>query len=218
MVEYLVTERKVDPMKIYDISMTISESMPVYKGKPSLKPVIETERDFSTSSAHESKLHMNLHSGTHLDMPLHMIPGGKTLETLSLDKVITPCKVFDFTNKDISIGVEDLKKKDIQEDDFILLKSKNSFEDILEGNFIYLDREGSAYLRDKKIKGVGTDSLGIERDQPDHMTHIQLLEAGIIILEGLRLKDIPEGEYTLFAAPIKIHGTEAAPVRAVLIK
>jgi arylformamidase len=147
-----------------------------------------------------------------------MIPGGKTLETLSLDKVITPCKVFDFTNKDISIGVEDLKKKDIQEDDFILLKSKNSFEDILEGNFIYLDREGSAYLRDKKIKGVGTDSLGIERDQPDHMTHIQLLEAGIIILEGLRLKDIPEGEYTLFAAPIKIHGTEAAPVRAVLIK
>jgi kynurenine formamidase len=45
-----------------------------------------------------------------------------------------------------------------------------------------------------------------------------LFEAGITILEGLRLNGVPEDEYILFAAPINIVGAEAAPVRAILLK
>src|SRR5690606_11028299 len=110
-----------------------------------------------------------------------------------------------------------LEAKEISEGDFILFKTRNSTEDILEKDFIYLDKAGAKYLRDKKIKGVGIDSLGIERDQPGHETHTMLFEAGIVILEGLKLDEVDEGEYFLFAAPLKIKGVEAAPVRAVLI-
>ncbi|MPM69580.1 Kynurenine formamidase [bioreactor metagenome] len=88
----------------------------------------------------------------------------------------------------------------------------------MEDKFIYLDKSGAEYLREKKVIGVGIDALGIERSQPDHGTHKALLGAGIVILEGLRLRDIEEDKYLLFAAPLRLVGAEAAPARALLIK
>lgn len=204
-------------MKIYDISMEIHHNMPVYKGRDPKRPNFSIDSDFSTGTAYETRLDLNLHTGTHLDRPLHMISGGEVLDTLKLEQVITRCKVYDFTDVDHKIRAHDLSKKDITEGDFILLKTKNSILDILEKEFIYLDKTGAEYLKDKKIKGVGIDALGIEHSQPDHESHILLLSNDIVILEGLRLKDIEEGDYFLFAAPIKIKGVEAAPVRAVLV-
>jgi arylformamidase len=189
-------------MKIYDISMKIFYEMPVYKGKDAKRPVINVESDFTSGSVFETKLEMNMHTGTHIDRSLHVLPGGSTVDTLDLGKVITKCKVFDFNNVEERISEEQLSQKNIEKDDFIILKTKNSFEDILEGEFIYLDRNGAEYLRSKNIKGVGIDSLGIERNQPRHETHKILLGAGIVILEGLRLKDVEEGEYLLAAASL----------------
>lgn len=208
----------VNKMKLYDISMPITYSMPVYKGKSEKRPLLTIDSDFTTGSAYESRLEMNLHTGTHLDRSLHMLPGGTTMETLDLSQMICDCRVIDLTNVEVKITEEDLKGKDIEEGCFLLLKTKNSYADILEKDFIYLDKSGAAYLKNKKIKGVGIDALGIEREQPEHETHIQLFQSDIAILEGLRLKEIEEGEYLLSAAPIYVVGAEAAPVRAVLIK
>lgn len=207
-----------DTMQIIDISMPISYSMPVYKGREFKRPIISIDGDFSTGSAFETRVEMNLHTGTHLDTPKHMIPDGYTLEDLDIAKVITACKVFDLTNVKDKITDKDLMGLDINEGDFILFKTRNSIEEILEGDFIYVDRSGAECLTKLKIKGVGIDSLGIERSQPNHETHISLFNADIMILEGLMLKDIEEGEYFLNAAPVFIPGAEAAPVRAYLIK
>ncbi|NLE24912.1 MAG: cyclase family protein [Clostridiaceae bacterium] len=204
-------------MKIYDISMEIFQEMPVYKGKEEKKPIFKVQSDFKSGSSYETRLDINLHTGTHMDAPLHMIEGGETLESIGLEDVITKCRVIDLTHATEKISKINLEAKEISEGDFILFKTRNSTEDILEKDFIYLDKAGAKYLRDKKIKGVGIDSLGIERDQPGHETHTMLFEAGIVILEGLKLDEVDEGEYFLFAAPLKIKGVEAAPVRAVLI-
>lgn len=204
-------------MKIYDISMEISPKMPVYKGKEDKKPVFRTVSTLKTGSSYETRLDINLHTGTHIDSPLHMIDGGDNIESICLDRLITKCKVIDLTGADEKISKIDLETREIHKGDFILLKTKNSTQNILEGDFIYLDKSGAEYLRDKKIKGVGIDSLGIERAQPAHETHIMLFEAGIVILEGLKLGEVDEGEYFMFAAPLKIKGVEASPVRAVLI-
>lgn len=204
-------------MKIYDISMEIFQEMPVYKGKEEKKPIFKVQSDFKSGSSYETRLDINLHTGTHMDAPLHMIEGGETLESIGLEEVITKCRVIDLTHATEKISKINLEAKEISEGDFILFKTRNSTEDILEKDFIYLDKAGAKYLRDKKIKGVGIDSLGIERDQPGHETHTMLFEAGIVILEGLKLDEVDEGEYFLFAAPLKIKGVEAAPVRAVLI-
>lgn len=205
-------------MQIYDISMSIFNGMPVYKGKASKRPVIKVESDFTSGAVFESKLEMNMHTGTHIDAPLHILEQGGTIDELDLHKVVTNCKVFDFKSIDDKISEANLAERNISEGDFVLLKTKNSYFDILEDEFIYLDKTGADYLANKKVIGVGIDALGIERSQPEHETHKILLEAGSVVLEGLRLKEIEEGEYLMVAAPLLVVGAEAAPVRALLIK
>ena len=204
-------------MKIIDISMPVSHDMPVYKGREEKRPDISVQTDFSNSTSFESRIDMNMHTGTHIDCPKHIFEGGGTVEQLDLSKVITKCRVLDISEAENSISQADLEKKDIKKDDFILLKTKNSILDILEGDFIFLDKSGAAYLKQKQIKGVGTDALGIERSQPEHETHKLLLGSDIVIIEGLRLSNVDEGEYLLCAAPLLIKGVEASPARAVLI-
>ncbi len=205
-------------MKIYDISMKIEKNMPVYKGKPEKKPIFKLDSSFSSGSVYETRLEMNMHTGTHIDRPLHLIEGGSSMETLPLEKVVTKCKVFDLTEVNEKITAKNLETKPISEGDFIIFKTKNSFLEILENEFVFLEQTGAQYLCGKKIKGVGIDALGIERAQPGHETHKLLLGSDIVILEGLRLQGIEEGEYLLVAAPINIDGAEAAPVRALLIQ
>ncbi len=204
--------------KIYDISMPITLDMPVYKGKEAKRPKITVDSDFSSGTTYESRLEMNLHTGTHLDRTLHMMQGGNTIEILDLNQMVTECKVLDLTHVNEKITQEDLIDKGITAGDFLLFKTKNSYEEILEKDFIYLDKTGAELLAGYHIAGVGIDALGIERGQPEHETHLQLMNKGIHILEGLRLKDIEEGNYYLIAVPINVVGAEAAPVRAILLK
>ncbi len=203
-------------MRIYDISMTIKPDMPVYKGRAEKRPHMSADSDFSTGTAYETRINMNLHTGTHIDAPLHFVERGGTIDGMPLEKTVCKCRVVDVTHVMGGISAQDFAGKMIEARDFVLLKSRNSFEDILEGDFVYLDGTGAQYLKDKGIAGVGSDALGIERAQPEHETHKALLGSGIVILEGLRLADVPEGEYLLIAAPVKIQA-EAAPVRAILI-
>lgn len=205
-------------MRIYDISMEISPRMTVYKNRAENRPVFQTVKNITTHQVQETVVSMNLHTGTHIDAARHIIAGGTTLNNLDLSQVITDCKVIDLTGVIDGITVGDLEGKNIISGDFVLLKTKNSYTEQFELNFVYLKNSGASYLKNIGIKGVGIDALGIERDQPGHDTHQTLLSSGIIILEGLRLRDVEEGEYLLVAAPIKFSQTDASPVRAVLIK
>lgn len=208
----------INPNKMYDISMPISEDINVYKGLPQKRPKLETQSNFNTGTTYESRLTMNLHTGTHIDAPLHMIAGGATIESIDIKSLFTECTVLDLCSCEDSIGQEDLEKFNIESGSLILLKTKNSFTDILEGNFIYLNKSGARYLAEKKLKGVGIDALGIERDQSGHETHLQLMHSGVLIIEGLQLSEVPEGNYVLSALPLSILGVEASPLRAVLFE
>ena len=214
--KYLWEEFVID-MKIYDISMNIHYNMTVYKNKEEKRPVLKTIQDFSTGTAYESKITMDMHTGTHVDAPLHMIEDGNTIDKIDLNTVVTKCKVLDLTNINDKIRKEDLIDKNIENGDFIIFKTKNSYTEEFDYDFVFLEKSGAEYLKDKGIIGVGIDSLGIERSQPNHETH-KIYEKGITIIEGLRLKEIEEGEYILCAPPIKINNAEAAPTRALLIK
>ena len=203
---------------IYDISMTINQEMMVYKNKEEKKPVIKQVNFFDKDGNYESVLSMNLHTGTHIDYPLHMIEKGNTSNTEDLSVLTGKAKVFDLTHLKEKISLTDIEYLDIKKNDFVLFKTKNSLTEEFDYNFIYLDESGAKYLKEKEIRGVGIDALGIERAQENHPTHKLLLSSNIIILEGLRLKDIKEDEYQLFCLPLKIAKVEASPVRAILIK
>jgi arylformamidase len=205
-------------MKIYDVSMSIKGDMAVYNNSDEKRPLIKVMKDFSNSNHFESRIEMDMHTGTHIDAPLHMIQDGETMDSMDLSKLITQCKVLDFTGLEDKISKNDLIGRDIKKGDFVLFKTKNSEKEEFEKTFVYLDKSGAEYLSDKGIAGVATDGLGIERAQPEHETHKILFAAGIIIIEGLRLKGIEEGEYMMYALPLKITSVEAAPARVILIK
>ncbi len=204
-------------MKIFDISMQIDRDMPVYQNRSEKKPVIHVVSDYAQSHSYESRITLDMHTGTHVDAPLHMLEQGETIDQIDLNRLITPCSVVDLSGVSGKISPSDLVSQAIAPGDFILLKTKNSNQPGFVSDFVYLDQNGARYLCDRQINGVGIDSLGIERDQPEHTTHKLLLEAGIIILEGLRLSGIRPGAYLLIATPLKIAGAEASPVRAVLL-
>ena len=205
-------------MQLFDISMEISEDIPVYNNQAEGKPKITVIRDFASGNAFESHIAMGLHTGTHIDAPLHMLPFGHNMKQYELSNFITECIVLDLKDASEKITDEDLRGKNIEPGSFVLLKTKNSYVEGFDPEFVYLSVSGAEYLKELKVSGVGIDSLGIERSQPGHETHKVLLGSGIVILEGLRLSAVEEGVYQLIALPIKLQNTEAAPARAVLVK
>lgn len=202
-------------MKMYDVTGTIYEGMTVYKDKPEKQPKLNTETNGYVT---ETRLEVDVHTGTHIDAPLHMIEQGETFETIPLDDLVGQCKVLDLTNVEDGVTKKDLEAFDIQKGDFILFKTKNSFEEAFNFEFIFLKKDGAEYLSEIGIRGVGTDSLGIERSQEGHPTHKTLFNNNVIIIEGLRLKEVAQGDYFMVAAPLKLHGTDAAPARIMLFE
>lgn len=205
-------------MKIYDISVVISPNMTVYKNYPHKKPVFTNVSNFETGSAYETDIKMNVHSGTHVDFNLHMLKDGNTSSNAILSNYITDAKVFDLTHLKDKIEADDLKELNIEKDDFVLFKTRNSNVEHFDFEFVYVTESAAKYLAEKQIKGVGVDALGIERDQAGHPTHKTLMNHNIVILEGLRLKDIVPQSYILIALPLKFEGLDGSPVRAVLLE
>lgn len=203
---------------IIDISWPITQDMTSYKdNKPA---VLTTFKDFPHDLARDSNLMLNSHTGTHVDAPSHFLEEGPSVETFSLKQFIGQCQVLDLTHKTDCITAQDLENTTIQPESIIIFKTKNSLKSPtapFNANFIYLERSGAQYLIDKKIKAVGIDYLGIERNQPDYKTHKTLLQLNVPVIEGLRLEHVSAGKYFFIFLPLKINGLEAAPGRAILL-
>ena len=209
----------VGKMKIYDLSPEISENMAVYKNKIGKKPKITITRTLK-DGANESRLEIDAHTGSHVDAPYHFFQNGKAIDEIYLDKFMGKCIVLDFTKikeSIIKLNLKNLKIK-IQKNDIVLLKTKNKLDKKFNFNFVYLEKSGAQFLASKKIKAVGIDNLGIERNQISHDTHKILLKNNIPIFEGLNLSKVNQGRYFFHGLPLKIRKGDASPVRAVLIK
>ena len=202
------------------ISWPITSDMTTYKNKSDVQ-ILQTH-NWEASAKRESQLACGMHTGTHVDAPVHFLESGITIDQLDLNNLIGPAQVLDLSAvKNNQITKLDLINFELTVGAIILLKTKNSnlaANSCFEPNFVYLDRSGAEYLASKKIKAVGIDYLGIERNQPEHDTHKILFTAGVIIIEGLRLAHVAVGNYQFICLPLNIVGQEAALARAILIK
>lgn len=205
-------------MKLIDISVAIHENMVVYKNREEKKPHFKPMKTYENADFYESRIDMDLHTGTHVDTPLHMVKDGLTMDQLPLDQWHGKAKVFDLSHLEDGIAKSDVAALAIEKGDIVLFKTRNSFEDFFNVDFIYVKADAAQYLAEVGVKGVGIDALGIERAQPNHESHLALFEAGAFILEGINLRAVEAGSYYLMALPLALVGVEASPVRAVLIK
>jgi len=200
-------------MKMYDVTGAIFEGMTVYKNKPEKQPKI---KPVTSGYVTESRIELDVHTGTHVDAPLHMVTDGATFDSIALDKLVGSCKVLDLTHVEDRITRADLERCEIQRDDFLLFKTKNSLDEAFSFDFVFLAEDGADYLASIGVRGVGTDALGIERSQAGHPTHKTLFAGNVIVIEGLRLQAVPQGGYFMVAAPLKLVGTDASPARVLL--
>ncbi len=180
--------RTASNMKIYDISVELNENTPVYEGDPKFRREVikHVDQDGYTLS----KFEVGSHTGTHVDAPCHFIANGKTLAQIELERFIGKCYV---TKEPLEFpeGTERL-----------LIKGK-------KGKVEY---ETARCIADRGVKLVGTEMLSVGGDA----THQILLGSDIVILETLNLAEVPEGEYTLYAPPLKTDA-DGCPVRACLL-
>jgi arylformamidase len=162
------------------------------------------------------------HTGTHLDTPLHFIPGGSTVSDMPLDATIGPARVIEIKDPE-KIKVPELKKHNIKKGERLLFKTRNSpatyeSEKFVE-DYVYFDVSAAEYLVEKGVILVGLDCLTIGHFKEEgslNKTHITFLQAGVYILEDCALGNVPPGEYELLCLPLPILHGDAGPCRAIL--
>jgi arylformamidase len=208
-------------MKIFDITLPISESMAVWPGDPMVRirqPLRLDKGDIATVS----QIELGSHTGTHVDAPAHFLRHGTTIDRIDLEFLIGEALVVEtgdvdalsalhFERLDIPLGVERL-----------LLKTKNSDhwshkDNAFFTDFVALTEDGARWLVDRTIRLVGIDYLSAAPLEDPAPVHLILQGAGVVLVEGLNLSRVPQGRYQLICLPMKLVGCDGAPARAVLL-
>lgn len=208
-------------MKIYDVTVPISQNIPVYEGDPGVK--IDVCMAFAKGdTANLTALSFSAHTATHVDAPNHFIEGSRKVDDLELGKLIGECRVIEVPDDVMGIGLEYIEG--LAGVERVLFKTRNSEfwsdpEHAFRKDFTYIEPEAARKIADMGMKLVGIDYLSVEKfGSGDFATHIALLEKEIVIIEGLDLRDVPAGDYELFCLPLKVKSEtgDGAPARVIL--
>ena len=201
-------------MRVIDVSVPIRTGMVTYPGDPTVK--LERWSSIADGAvANLSRLDFGVHSGTHVDAPLHFIDGAPAAEQLPLEPLIGRARIVDATAADV-LDAETLSGLDGVSGERVLFKTRNSelwAGDSFADDFVSLREDGARLLIDRGVRLVGIDYLSIG----DEGAHHALLGAGVVAIEGLDLRGVDPGEYTLVCAPLKLVGSDGAPARALLL-
>jgi len=207
---------------IYDISVLLgSESIVFPNDTPYSRDSVLTIE--SSGICNVSKLVLSTHYGTHIDAPYHFIQNGKSIDQYLVQEFILPAQVIEIKDTE-SIRRPELEPLDIKQGDALLFKTNNSASGrsiggIFSEDFVYLSTEAADFCAKKRVSLLGIDYATIDKyGDMNFPAHRTLLKKGILILEGIHLKDVPAGKYSLFCLPLKIKGGEASPVRAILAR
>lgn len=195
-------------MKIYDISQEVF-SCAVYPDDPApQKAVIKSIEQGEIYNL--SAFSMCAHNGTHIDAPAHFIADGKTVDALSLEAFVGEAYVARHsgvvTREDALKIIESAKAQ-----------SAEAAKRILISGDAEVSAEAAEVFAAAKILLLGNESQTVGPENAPMQVHLILLSAGVVLLEGVRLRGVPEGAYFLSAAPLNLSGAEGSPCRAVLV-
>lgn len=201
-----------------DVTVPLNANLVRWPGDPPLE--LERLSDLARGDDSTfSRIHMGLHTGTHVDAPLHFVRGGATILEMPLEVMVGPAKVIEFTVDVISAAA--IEASGIGTGDRVLFKTRNSTlwkqpRDFRE-DFVHLSTEAAEELAGREVKLVGIDYLSVSGYRKNEVeVHRALLEAGVWILESLDLSQVAAGPYELLCLPLKIEDAEGAPARVLL--
>lgn len=151
---------------------------------------------------------MCAHNGTHVDAPFHFLSNGKTIEKIGLESFVGDCFVARFEGDLTANDAADILEK---------AKAAGASERILIAGKATVTAEAAQVFAQSKIKLLGNESQTVGPEDAPMEVHKILLGADVVLLEGIVLKNVDEGKYSLSAAPLNLGGCDGAPCRAYLI-
>ena len=205
---------------IIDVTLSLRSDMPKWPGSAG----VELKRTMSLAGgdlANGSRLACDVHIGTHVDAPSHFLEGGSTVEQLPLDVMVGPCFVAYLPE------VECITSDDLADLDFpsgtrrLLLRTGNSelwaaeTREFIE-DYVALTEDAARWVVENGIRLIGVDYLSVQRYGDGAATHQILLEAGVVVVEGLNLCEVEAGFCELICLPLKLVDAEGAPARVIL--
>jgi arylformamidase len=210
-------------MRIYDVSVPISATTPVYPGDAGIE-IRQWAAIADGDAANVSLLHFGAHTGTHVDAPSHFIEGASKVDAMPLDALVGAARVILMPDDVEAITASHLSAQSIEGATRVIFKTRNSafWSDTTSGfrqDFTYITPDAARALVQSGVRLVGIDYLSVEKFQSErHETHLILLSSGVVIVEGLDLREVTAGDYELICLPLKITGGtgDGAPARAIL--
>lgn len=208
-------------MSYIDISLDVSSELPIWPGSPDI--IFERNLDLESGDiANDTTINFSVHTGTHIDAPLHFINHGRSVDQVSLDILIGPAYIVEIPNHINAITPQILESLDLPTGiKRLLLKTRNSLlwesnYKEFDQNFVAITSAAAQWVVDHNIQVIGIDYLSIQRYHDGPETHHILLGADIVIIEGLNLNKVTPGLYNLICLPLKLKGIEGAPARAII--
>lgn len=195
-------------MIIYDISQEVF-SCQVYTGDPAPKKKLLSSME-KGGLYNLTTFSMCAHNGTHIDAPFHFLKDGKTVDAICLDAFVGMAYVAEhhgIVSGDDAVAILAKAKQ----------QNSEAAKRILIKGAAEVSSEAAKVFADSGILLIGNESQTVGPEDAPMEVHLILLGANIILLEGVRLAEVPEGVYFLNAAPLNLSGADGSPCRAVLI-
>lgn len=210
-------------MKTVDLTRVIAPDMPVFPGDGA--PVFRAAGEYERDGFRETALTLTTHTGTHIDAPAHVIPGGATLDRLPVSRFCGRAAVLDCEGPGAGglVTMETVRRCPAAEEaEFILIRT--GWEKLWGraeyfGDYPVLDEAAARWLTATRKKGVGLDVMSLDpiRDATLNLHHI-VLGGGVLVIENLcNLARLPGGLFTFCAFPLNIADADGSPVRAVAV-
>jgi arylformamidase len=206
---------------LYDITVPTHPQLPVWPGGPKFE-LSHPSKMSEGAICNVSNLSMSVHTGTHIDSPLHFVDGAITTNEIPLNQLVGDCVVAELPGRS-RITPADLDSLNLPAGTKkLIFKTDNSqlWSDLSHPfyeDYCALTTEAAKWVRDFGIHLLGIDYLSVSLfADPPEIVHQILLEAGMVLMEGLNLTGVPEGDYRVTCLPFKIENAEGAPARVIL--
>ena len=202
---------------LIDISPTIHPALPVWPGDAPVR----FERTWSIGPdcpVNVSQIGMSTHTGAHVDAPFHFDADGLGIDEVPLDTYIGRCRVIHVVGARGLIRAEQIRARLEKCPPRVLFRTYACApSDQWDSDFCAIAPETIDLLAAKGVRLVGLDTPSLDPETSKTMdAHLAVCRHGMVILEGLVLDAVEEGDYELVALPLKLAGLDASPVRAIL--
>jgi len=210
-------------MKINDVTLTIREGLPVWPGEPEVTLHLVKKLE-EGANANVTYMAFAVHTGTHVDAPCHFLADEEGVDKLPLDVLVGEVTVVEMPDSVDQITAKEVSASGlVAGTERVLFKTRNSNYwiegvDTFQTGFVGITEDGAQALVDLGVKLVGIDYLSIAPFKMSRPTHLVMLKARMVVIEGLDLSSIKSGKYTLFCLPLKLANADGAPARVILVE